>query len=256
MCHSAVLKTPRVTFVSTSAVTCLCSLSQTSHQNHWIHVHASQFLFYLHLSEVYLQHSAERALIKATQCFPIATFNGRFFVFILLTLLQHLMKLSPWNTFCPCLPWHHTFNSCSFSISLLTASLATSQCWATPGPRTWACSFFCPPSLPKYWLIYSCGFLCQLYTEFTQTCISSLVFTSGLQTCLPNVYTWIPFEYLICVSNKQWPKKKKKWTLDFSSKIHFYPCLSGQIHKMFSTTKVHKFKTCIFYVVYCFRSYM
>lgn len=95
MLHSAVLKTPWVTFASPLAATCLCSLSQMSRQNHWIHVDASQFLFYLHLSEFCLQHSTEGALIKATQRFPIATFNGRFFVFILLTLLAAFDEIEP-----------------------------------------------------------------------------------------------------------------------------------------------------------------
>lgn len=44
------LTTCWLTFTSPSTAAPLCSLSQTSYQNHWIHFYASQFLFYLHLS--------------------------------------------------------------------------------------------------------------------------------------------------------------------------------------------------------------
>lgn len=44
------LKTCWLTFTSPSTAALLCSLSQTSYQNHRIRFCASQFLFYLHLS--------------------------------------------------------------------------------------------------------------------------------------------------------------------------------------------------------------
>lgn len=86
--------------------------------------------------------------------------------FIIVTLFIFSTKKSPIqkkekdkkerNTFFSWLPWHHTLNGCCFAISLLTSpSLATSHCWAAPGPPTWAGSFLRPPSVSPHTSLFT-----------------------------------------------------------------------------------------------------